>query len=111
MTDKPDDFLVAWWAKNLDELDHEIARLALICQVKILEPGVIDRVLHNDASVCGTANPKAFEKLRDMLMMHFAERQRSVKALGQVQTAQIEAHIIERLTKVFTELGAKWPPT
>ena len=111
MAEQKDDFLIAWWAKNLDELDHEIARLALICEVKILEPGVIERVLHNDASVCGTANPLAFGKLHDMLMMHFVELEKWVKALGPVQTAQIEAHIIERLTKVFNQLAAKGPPT
>lgn len=111
MTDRPDDFLVAWWAKNLDELDHEIARLALVCKVKILEPGVVQRVLDNDASACGTTNPLAFTELREMLMMYFVVREKSVKDLGGVQTAQIEAHIIERLKKVFAEVAENGPPS
>ena len=111
MTDQHDDLLMAWWAKNLDELDREVARLALLCRVKILEPGVVERVLHKDASVCGTENPLAFAKLHDMLMMHFAIHKKSVEALGTAQTAQIEALVIERLKKPFAELLEGSPPT
>ena len=48
-------------------------------------------------------------ELHDMLMMHLAIRQRSADALGQAQTAAIEAYVIERLKKSFPDLG-KWPP-
>ena len=110
MTDQQTDPLLALWAKDLDELDYEIARMALLCQVKVLEPGAIERVLKKDASVCGTQNPVAFAKLHNLLMMHFAMRQQSADAVGQALTAQIEAHIIERLRKPFGELVGKWPP-
>lgn len=95
------DLLIAWWAKNLDEVDREIAKLAMLCQARILEPGVIERVLQKDASVCGAHNPIAFAKLHDMLMLHYAAHKKSAEAVGQVQTAQIEAQIIERLKKVY----------
>ena len=104
MTSEPDYLLIAWWAKNLDELDREIARLALICQVKILDPGVVERVLHNDPSVSGTANPPAFAKLHSMLIMHFLIRKRSVEELGQALTAEIERDVIERLKKPYADL-------
>jgi hypothetical protein len=104
MTTEPDHLQIAWWAKNLDELDLEIARLALLCQVRILDPGVVERVLHNDASVCGTANPAAFTKLHNMLVMHFLIRKRSVEALGPVHTTAIERDVIERLKKSFGAL-------
>lgn len=110
MTDQQDDLLTAWWTKNLEELDYEIARMALLCQVKVLEPGVIERVLKKDASVCGTQNPVAFAKLHSLLMMHFAMREKSVEAVGQAQTAAIEAYVIERLRKPFGDLVGKWPP-
>jgi hypothetical protein len=110
MTDQSNGLPITWWAKNLDELDFEIARMALLCQVKVLEPGVIERVLKKDASVCGTQNPAAFAKLHDLLMMHFAMRKRSVEEVGQAQTAQIEAYVIERLRKPFGDLVGKWPP-
>jgi hypothetical protein len=110
MTERPDQLLTAWWTKNLDQLDSEIARLALLSKVRILDPGVIERVLQKDASACGTDNPVAFRKLHDMVMLHFAIRQKSADSVGQLQTARIEAYIIERLKKSYPELAAPWPP-
>ena len=101
---------IAWWAENIEELDREIARLCLLCQVRILDPGIIERVLKKDASVCGTSNPVAFAKLHAMLMFHFANRQKSVDAVGQLQTAQIETHVVEQLRSRFADLLGKWPP-
>src|SRR6185312_7264536 len=62
----------AWWAKSLNEVDREIARLATICNVRILDAGVIERVLKNDAAVCGSKNAIAFTKLRNIVMMHYS---------------------------------------
>ncbi len=108
MTAQPD-LPPAWWAENLEALDGEIARLAVLCRVRILDPAVMERVLRRDALVCGTDNPAAFEKLHKMLMLHLAIRKKSVDALGQVETAAIEDYVIERLRKRFPELG-DWPP-
>jgi hypothetical protein len=110
MSTQVDELLVAWWLKNLDELDREIARLAMLCQVRILDPGVVERVLHNDAAVCGTANPVAFAKLHNLVVMHFLVRNRSVEQLGQTLTTAIEREVIERLTKAYGELGKGAPP-
>jgi hypothetical protein len=107
MTDDP--FAVAWWTDNLEELDREIARLAILCQVKLLEPGIIARLLHKDASVCGADNPRAFARLRELLLMHLALRGKSADTLGPGQISAIEDHIVGRLAKSFPELG-KWPP-
>ena len=109
MTTDPDLLQIAWWAKNLDELDREIAKLVSLCQVKILDSGVVERVLHNDASVCGTSNPAVFAKLHNLLVMHFLIRKRSVEELGQVQTTQIERDVIERLKKAYGQLGEGLP--
>ena len=53
-------------------------------------PGVIERILKDDATVCGADNPVAFAKLRQLMLMYFAHRKKSVQALGHVQTAKIE---------------------
>mgnify|MGYP003390157167 CR=1 FL=1 len=50
MTDesKPDekpDYRHARWLKHFDEIDREIAQLAAVCNIQILDPGVIERVL------------------------------------------------------------------
>jgi len=99
----------ALWAEDLEEVDREIARLVHICQVSIFQPGVIGRVLKNDASVCGTENPIAFRKLHELLMLHFAIREKSVDSFGQAQATAIENYVIERLRKFFPDLPGGWP--
>ncbi|HET7364384.1 MAG TPA: hypothetical protein VFJ70_12530 [Burkholderiales bacterium] len=100
----------ALWTENLEEVDREIVKLALLCQVKILEPGVIARVLKKDASVCGTHNPAGFAKLHDLIKLHLGIREKSLESFGQAQTAAIEDYVIERLRKAFPELEGRWPP-
>ena len=110
MTEQQDHRQIAWWVENIDDLDREIGRLCAICQVRILDPGIVERVLKKDASVCGTPNPIAFAKLHNMLMFYFANRAKSVDAVGPLQTAQIEAHVVEQLRNRFADLLGKWPP-
>ena len=98
------------WADDLGEVDREIVRLASLCQVRILEAGVIARVLKSDASVCGTANPMAFRKLRDLLMLHLAMREKAAESFGQAWTAAIEDYVVERLRKSVPDLQGSWPP-
>lgn len=45
-----------------------------------------------------------------MLMFHFANREKAVDAVGQLETTQIEAHVVEELGKRFADLPGKWPP-
>ncbi|MBS0319378.1 MAG: hypothetical protein JSR18_02460 [Proteobacteria bacterium] len=94
---KPTDFGGEWWLKNLSDIDREIARQALNCKVRLLAPGVIERVLRNDASVCGTANPRAFEKLRTTLMMHYHIRDNAVQHIGEPATQKLIEEIVAGL--------------
>lgn len=57
----------------------------------------------------GTDNPLAFAKLREVVMLHFAIRERAAEAVGQPQTTAIEAQIIERLKAVFPGMGELAP--
>jgi hypothetical protein len=99
------------WTEGLEEVDREIARLAVLCQVKLLEPGVIARVLNKDASVCGKENAAGFRKLRELIMLHLAIREKSLGSFGPAQTAAIEDYVIERLRNSFPDLPGGWPPT
>jgi hypothetical protein len=110
MSEQHDAFLVEWWAENLDGLDREIARLATLCEVQILDSEVMRRVLQRDTSVCRAPNPLAFRKLHDLLMLHLAIRQKSVDTVGEARTAAIEDYIIERIKKSFPNVTGKWPP-
>ena len=99
MTKGQSDLRAGWWAKNLDDVAREVARLATICNVRILDPGVIERVLENDASVCGSANRAAFAKLRSALTMHYHIRGKTAGAIGEANTAKVIAEIVERIRK------------
>ena len=85
------------WYKHMAEIDREIALHAVNCKVPILDPGVIERVLQNDSSVCGTQNPASFAKLRSLLMMHYSVRDRAVVAIGQTETIAMIEDIVARL--------------
>jgi hypothetical protein len=89
------------WTKHFDEIDREIAQLAALCQVPLLDPGVIERVLHNDTLVCGKQNQRAFDKMRSLLMMHYSVRDRALVALGEAETLRIVAGIVERLRERY----------
>ncbi|HYL89200.1 MAG TPA: hypothetical protein VEU32_10600 [Burkholderiales bacterium] len=99
----------AFLAEDLEDVERELARLALICRIKILEPGAIERVLHEDATVCGAHNPVAFTKLRELLMLYLAMLEKSLDSLGAAETAAIERQVIERLRKSFPDGLGVWP--
>jgi hypothetical protein len=99
MTEKKTELGGGWWGKNLEEVDREVARLASICKVRLLDPGVIQRVLDNDATVCESANPAAFGKLRQALMMHYHVRKKAVGAMGEAATQDVINEIVANLKK------------
>lgn len=100
MTDEPS-YRTARWAKHFEEIDKEIAKYASLCKVRLLDPGVIERVLNDDATVCGTANPAMFKKMRGLLTMHYSVREKAVVALGQQETLRMVEDIVARLRERF----------
>jgi hypothetical protein len=87
------------WSAHFEEIDLEIARHALACEVPLLDHGVIERVLRHDTLVCGRQNPQAFESLRSLLMMHYSVHDEAVVALGQGETLKLVAEVHARLRK------------
>jgi hypothetical protein len=110
MTEPLDLFSASRSMASLDDIDNEIARLALLCKVPILDPGVVERVLRNDASVCETNNPVAFAKLHGMLTFHFGVRDLMGHAHGQALASRVEEQVVERLRARFPTLAGQWPP-
>ena len=109
MSDEPG-YHTQRWSKYFEGIDFEIGQLAQVCQVQLLDPGNIERVLRNDILVCGHQNQRAFDKMRQLLMMHYSVRDKAVVALGEQETVLIMNDIIERLRKRFgDELGTPRP--
>lgn len=99
------------WSKHFEAIDLEIAQLAITCQIPLLDPGVIERVLHKDTLVCGHQNARAFEKLRTLLMMHYSVRDKAVVAMGEAETIEILGEIVERLRgRIGDKLGGPARP-
>ncbi|ALT77838.1 MULTISPECIES: hypothetical protein [unclassified Roseateles] len=89
------------WSMHFEEIDQEIATLALMCEVPLLNPGVIERVLANEPAVCGKDKPASFAKLRGLLMMHYSDQNRAMVALGEEQAMAMINEVIERLRARF----------
>lgn len=87
------------WTHQIDDVLTQVMREASICQVKLMEPGVIEAVLQNNESVCGHQNPLAFKKLREALMMAFVVREKTYDRLGPVEAQELIDTIRERLLK------------
>src|SRR3954454_7318021 len=92
-----------YWGRQMDDVMSEIARQATICKVRLLDPGVIDAVIRNDQSVCGSGNPRSFKKLRDAMLMGFVIKGKSVEALGPLETEALITAIRERITTLLGE--------
>jgi hypothetical protein len=99
------------WTHHFEEIDNEIAQLAKVCQIPLLDPGNIERVLRNDTLVCGHHNERAFTKLRQLLMMHYSVRDKALVALGEQETMAIIGDIVERLRRRFGDRLGTPPAT
>ena len=89
------------WEKRLDGIDLEIVRQATICQVPLLAPGVVERVLDDDRSVCGVEHEVAFKTLRGLLVMHFVEGRHLAESMGAAQAGSVAHHIRQHLRGVL----------
>ena len=56
---------------ELASIDMEIALLAQLCGINMLQAGVAEAVLRNDSSLCNSSNPVAWDKLRGLLVLHY----------------------------------------
>ena len=91
----------AFWGGQIEALLKEIVREASICHVRLLEPGMVEAVLHNDEVACGSTNPMAFKKLRELLMLGFVVREKAYERLGAIQVDEIARPIREALFQKF----------
>jgi hypothetical protein len=83
------EFKHTYWRRQIDGLAHELSKLAIVCDIELGRPGLAERILKNDESVCGRSNPKAFRQMRQHLMALFNLEQGAVERLGPEDTKEI----------------------
>ena len=88
-----------FFGKQIADIDLEIARQAMLCDIPLTDRSLILRVLNNDATVCGKQNPKAFEKLRMLLTMHMGVRDKEIESMGQEATLAMIEEILAGLRR------------
>lgn len=87
------------WSRHFDSIGDELLRLTTICGVDLREPDVIERILKNDETVCGTKNAVGFRKLRALLMATFSSLGKAMDRLGTDEVHKITSEIAQRLDK------------
>ena len=87
------------WARHFEAIGDELVHLSIACKVDLTEPGVVDRIIKNDASVCGRKNEIGFEKLHNLMISTFNSLARSIDRIGAAETKKIteaiKAHMQE----------------
>ena len=93
-------FKHTYWGRQLDSLAQELSRLAIACDIELGSPGLAERIVRNDETVCGRSNPKAFRQMRQHLMALFKLEEGAVERLGAEDTKELIAQVREAIVKV-----------
>lgn len=78
-----------YWGRQIDAVVHQLSRLAIVCDIELGRPGLAERILNNDESVCGRYNPRVFRQMRQHLMALFTLEERAIERLGPDDTKEI----------------------
>jgi hypothetical protein len=70
------------WARHLDAVGDELMRLSIACDLRLRDPGVIDRILKGDDTVCGTKNAIGFRKLQSLVKATFSSVNKAIDRIG-----------------------------
>lgn len=83
------EFKHSYWGRQIDGVAHELSKLAIACDIELGEPGLAERILRNDDTVCGRRNQEAFQQMRQHLMALFDLEDRAIEHIGPKDTQEI----------------------
>ena len=84
------------WSRHLEGIADELQHLSAACGIRLRDEGVVERVLRNDATVCGRKNEIGFDKLRKLLIATFDSLGKSIDRIGPAETKKITEAIRAR---------------
>jgi|SRR5210317_1975156 hypothetical protein len=93
MTDKPN----PQWNRHLEGIADELLHLSIACDVRLRDPGVIERIIKDDMSVCGRKNEIGFRKLRKLLMAAYDSLGKAIDRIGPEETRRITEAIAQHV--------------
>ncbi len=88
------------WERHFEGIADELLRLAIACNLRLREPGVIERILRNDVTVCGRKNEENFHKMRSLLIAFYNSVGKAAERIGPEDTKRIIEVITEQKMKL-----------
>ncbi len=85
------------WSRHLESIVDELVHLSTACGVKLRDPGVIERIIRNDDSVCARKNEHGFRKLRALVMATYDSLGKAIDRIGPEETRKITNAIAEAM--------------
>jgi len=89
-----------YWGRQIDAVVGEISKLAVACDVDILDPNVVSKAARGDESVCKRKNPAAFKRLHDLLLVLFTVGGKTIDRMGDADFAELTAPVLEKLREL-----------
>ena len=92
-------FTHTFWSRQLGNLATEMSRLNTVCDISMLDPGILERILRNDDSVCGRKNPPMFRMLRLHLIVFYHIEEQASRRLGDDEVRLMLDEVMSSLEK------------
>jgi hypothetical protein len=89
-----------YWGRQIDALIGEVSKLAVACDVDVLDPNVVLKAARGDESVCKRKNTPAFKRLHDLLILLFTVGGKTLDRMGQAEFAGLAAPVLEKLREL-----------
>ena len=89
-----------YWGRQIDAVIGEISKLAVACDVDILDPNVVLKAARGDESVCKRKNTPAFKRLHDLLIVLFTVGGKTLDRMGDADFAELTAPVLEKLREL-----------
>jgi hypothetical protein len=86
-----------YWGRQIDAIVSEISKLAVACDVDILDPNVVLQCTRGDESACRRKNPAAFKRLHELLMLLFTVSGKTMDRVGDTDFAELAGPVLDKI--------------
>jgi len=86
-----------YWGRQIDAIVGEVSKLAVACDVDVLDPNVVQQCMRGDESVSKRKNPAAFKRLHELLMLLFTVSGKSMDRLSSAEFASTAGPVLDKI--------------